>query len=504
VQQPLVAPYQPNVGCVLPLSAQELTLTTTELTLALKKNATHAEEKRVQIELQISGTNWENATRWPNAYFWQVAALPDWIQVEPDRRNGTIAAPSDLSAHDTSIPLPLTVLSAPLRDKAEPHESFVRVDVQADFGASMLTLPVYITVTAAPYVSECTVDTEQAVVTVGKAAAFTLTSRDLNGLPLDHVVDGFAMETISGPQDVEGLVEYRGAGGNYSVTLAAPLAGEYVVRVTFDGEPLPQNVSVVAACPANEVANTTDGICKCDAGFEPRADTDQCRPCEVGFFKQTASDTSCLPCTGFGPHRTTESSGANASSACVCDVGYYRDLGADDECLDCLDGASCRRGVTLATLQIAPNSWRLSANSDDLQRCNDDESLFTACTGGEGGGDSICAAHHRGPLCRVCEEVHHFDTARGRCTACPAAADSLAARVLLPLGGIVITVALLVVAAIYSARRNMLPAGAESLWRRVEMLWRRLCSMSTQLGLMGHFKATTDRTFTHLFCLACH
>ena len=102
-----------------------------------------------------------------------------------------------------------------------------------------MCVAVHTTVTALPSASKCTVDLIEVLATVNQPAILTLTSRDLTGLPLDHVVDGFAIQTVGGTQDLEGLVEYRGA-GNYSVSLTAPLAGEYVVRVTFDGEPLPR------------------------------------------------------------------------------------------------------------------------------------------------------------------------------------------------------------------------------------------------------------------------
>ena len=101
--------------------------------------------------------------------------------------------------------------------------------------------------------------------------------------------------------------------------------------------------------------------------------------------------------------------------------GYYSPLGyenassqATTKCELCLEGAMCpwnERSAPLywqsglRDLQIAPNFWRLTAESDDIMECVkgwESNTTDTPCTGG---GPSACLANHTGPLCKVRHNV---------------------------------------------------------------------------------------------------
>ena len=271
--------------------------------------------------------------------------LPPWVSVPPEHRNGTITGPL--------VSLPFTVFSAPLRDSSQPYETTLSVHVQTD-QEQVLSVPVSVLITAQPVASECTVDAGAQTPLpsiVGVPALYTLTSRDVDGRALDHVSEGFAAEALRDGQHLlagAAVMEYAG-GGNYTVSVTAPLHGDYVVRVSLQGVAVPHNVSITAVCPSGEVANS-DGSCVCGAGHEPgtATSTDRCVECGAGFYKVVVGDAYCIGCEG--EHESTAAEGAASASACECVAGFYLDAGV---CLECVSGASCGGlGTNLSTLLV--------------------------------------------------------------------------------------------------------------------------------------------------------
>ena len=95
-------------------------------------------------------------------------------------------------------------------------------------------------------------------------------------------------------------------------------------------------------------------------------------------------------------------------------------LDGDGECTPCLsitDGAICEApNMTVRTLLLKPEYWRISNTSLDVRKCRGDSS-YNPCVGGAA---ASCAEHHGGPKCEVCTtEMYYFDKADGACKQCP-------------------------------------------------------------------------------------
>ena len=147
-------------------------------------------------------------------------------------------------------------------------------------------------------------------------------------------------------------------------------------------------------------------------------------------------------------------------------------------CLDPKDGATCSdtttRGndtlahgsISLASVRIKPNYWRLSARSTSLSHCLESADGNGACTGGSDAGNEdeikpgytgsgYCKVDHTGPLCQVCNTSDHYfdrDTAM-ECIECPGVSERLA----LPLGIIGGLLALVILALAIKRSSSLAP-----------------------------------------------
>ena len=406
-----------------------------------------------------------------------MSELPPWISVPLEHQNGSITGPR--------VPLPFTVFSAPLRDSSEPYETTLSVLVKTA-EEKVLRVPVSVLVTAQPVASECSVDAgaQAPLAFVGAPAVFTLTSRDINGRALNHVSEGFVAEALRDGQIVTGAatIEYAGD-GNFTVSVTAPLHGDYVVRVSLQGVAV-GNVSVTVACAAGEVA-TSDGACVCGAGHEPgtATSTSRCVPCAAGFYKVVDGDAYCVGCEG--EHQSTAADGAASPGACVCVEDYYFDAPAS-VCDACVPGTTCDGlGTNLTTLVVDAGYWRLSAASNDVQRC----AGSSACAGGLGGGDDLCAPGHAGPLCEVClAQRHYFDADTQRCVACPSASSSRLTQVLVPFGVVVICALVLVFVLTHLAGRDRLPPRVAHYWAGAVASVLYLFNLMRHMHVLSYFK----------------
>ena len=160
--------------------------------------------------------------------------------------------------------------------------------------------------------------------------------------------------------------------------------------------------------------------CECDAGFLPADGGGPCVACPVGTYKSDIGSGACLPCD---QHRTTLEVGTTSPTNCVCKEQFV--LNSDGECTPCLsitDGAICEApNMTVRTLHLKPQYWRISSTSLDVRKCRGDSS--TPCAGGVA---ASCAEHHGGPKCEVCTtEMYYFDKEVAVCTRCPDGATPL-------------------------------------------------------------------------------
>ena len=161
-------------------------------------------------------------------------------------------------------------------------------------------------------------------------------------------------------------------------------------------------------------------FCECDAGFLPSDGGGPCLKCPIGTFKSEIGSGACLACD---QHRTTLDVGSNSAAMCVCKEQFVLD--GDGDCTPCLsitDGAICEApNMTVLTLLLKPEYWRISSTSLDVRKCRGD----TATTPCAGGAAASCANHHGGPKCEVCTtDGYYFDKGDAACKQCPEGACS--------------------------------------------------------------------------------
>ena len=135
------------------------------------------------------------------------------------------------------------------------------------------------------------------------------------------------------------------------------------------------------------------------------ANTLSCESCQVGEY--------CVAGASVGVRcpladSTTQGRGSKSEDQCVCQVGYFS---ANDTCKVCPLGTDCSSvGVTVATLPLLPNWWRLP-NSTELKRCF----ATSNCTGGQDALE-LCGDGYEGPFCGLC--ATQYLRSFGRCEPC--------------------------------------------------------------------------------------
>ncbi|KAL1508306.1 hypothetical protein AB1Y20_004417 [Prymnesium parvum] len=140
--------------------------------------------------------------------------------------------------------------------------------------------------------------------------------------------------------------------------------------------------------------------------------------CAAGFF--ISPPAACEACAA-GKHSSGAAEGAASCDECA--DGTYAAGGA---CVSCPARAACPAGTRLATLALREGTWRASANSSEVWRCDRGGVPSRTCAGGAAG--EYCAANLTGPLCRVCAlPSHYFSATRGECVGCPSSGALAAA-----------------------------------------------------------------------------
>lgn len=444
----LFAPYSSLVseGCVRPINLEGLSrISSIEVVVPLIKDPAQPEKAADEVELTMSlnGSDWHT----DDVHTWSVPppTVP-WLRLEHPR--GNISSPR--------VTVPLLVDAKGRPDGYDATYDVVVTAALSQRGVltrQLVSLPVRIVVTALVALEECTLDSPSWRPTIGKQATFLFTARDVDGLPLQAT--GFTTVLTIDGEDFYGedvtrnvplvTMQYMGAvfsaanlpSGEYSVQLTPRILGAYTLRVLHNGRHMPHaSQSFAPTCPTNQ-APLIDGTCSCEAGSTPSEDGG-CSLCPAGTYKSTVGRLPCTPCP---TNQLTDVKGASSPAACVCKVDYFLLPSADPPCQSCTSSMVCAvPNVTLRTLPLAPGYWRLSDQSLESIRCDPPGAAAdSACLGGLVGSDLTCAAGHKGPLCRVCEQSeHYFHQETRRCEACSRSSASW---------GIGVTVAVLALSA---------------------------------------------------------
>ena len=60
--------------------------------------------------------------------------------------------------------------------------------------------------------------------------------------------------------------------------------------------------------------------------------------------------------------------------------------------------------------------YRFSMDTPAIYRCKRNE----GCASGNSSGNALCAKHHRGPLCQLCDDGYYLEPVLRRCKRCGA------------------------------------------------------------------------------------
>ena len=358
---------------------------------------------------------------------WSVdrATVPSWLHVSAE--SGELGADTDtapifaMRAESTGVP-----------ESPAPYEAAVEVHVESQQDA-VFVIPVVLQIEARVQYSQwgavaaavsgdalsrapcgaagsSSTPLASTVAVLGEEALFPFTACDADALPVAH-----ALPTTSDPRSFAVTVRRKADGsihaarllaqpnnGVYDVSFTASLLGDYELTVSLDGAPPMANLTVSTECPRGQYP-TPDGLhCGCPRRF--RSVGDDCVMCPTGYTTEVG-DAECLR----------------------CDEGFYAAAVGNEsrtsgvECHPCPEGATCPWDATLRTMLMQDNYWRLTAESDEVEKCDTKSGVNGSTTGPcTGGGAAACAAGHGGPLCQVCvEDMHHIDAETGLCVDCP-------------------------------------------------------------------------------------
>jgi len=158
----------------------------------------------------------------------------------------------------------------------------------------------------------------------------------------------------------------------------------------------------------------------CDAGQFRVGDN--CEDCPRDSFRLDTdpNEERCIPCADPGSGRDfvmiTNGTQSKGPEECVCPAGYYelRQGKSKRVCKQCGAYAECASiGVTLESLHLRRGYWRYRVDTEDFRQCPGNGT----CIGGRGANDDLCAEHHTGPFCELCDDGY-FIGFSGRCEAC--------------------------------------------------------------------------------------
>jgi len=174
--------------------------------------------------------------------------------------------------------------------------------------------------------------------------------------------------------------------------------------------------------PLTDVTGATHpNFCSCPKGFVSQEN--RCR-CALDTFGAPDSD-QCTACPESRP--VTVEIGAESIDECFADVGSL--VLSDGSSISCLkerfsEKIVCdKRGVTTLNMELRPGHWRIARTSNDVRLCPVQsfcpggafQPSGTAAAGAEA--NELCAQHHEGILCLMCEEGFALDI-EGGCQEC--------------------------------------------------------------------------------------
>ena len=377
---PLLAPY--TTGCVRPMEIEGLTHEADRVLVTLNKGVVAGDlgRREFELSLRLSGTAWDE---WQQRQWVVVVPRPTaWLTVMSAAGNFTRPP---LAGQDVVVRLPVRLDSAGLYESAEPYEATVRLDVLGlpNITHARASIPVAAMVRAAPVAARCTLAapaTHPLSALVEATTYFRFTARDIEGLPVvlgsDASIFVATVRRCSPP------------------ALSPWLAAEYGAAYSNCTEPVGRDASLFV----EHVGGGEHSV-----GIVLRA---------LGRYECIVSLNGValpfqMPIVG------------------ICGNGFY-DAGRDT-CLELPEGSSVDegQGVSLATLQLAPNHWRLSPFTSDIRKCfsgvaSSQHRQASACVGGTSA--SYCVANTTGPLCLVCVQPGTwYDAGAARCQPCAVA-----------------------------------------------------------------------------------
>ena len=193
--------------------------------------------------------------------------------------------------------------------------------------------------------------------------------------------------------------------------------------------------------------DSSGDACECIAGYFGS----DCSPCELGSFRDQASEF-CQDCIDvMGPGSTTAGVGSASVTDCICEDAFFRD--EEGSCKDCPAGASCQ-GRTVDLMELNPGYWRASPLTLNIIQCDEVRGKHI-CLGSmvhieaqvEVGGSANlnafeCREGHHGNLCSECQEG--YGKRLGLCEKCAKVEAEGIVYFVLGVGGVFMAVYLLV------------------------------------------------------------
>ena len=219
-------------------------------------------------------------------------------------------------------------------------------------------------------------------------------------------------------------------------------------------------------------------------------------PCPAGTVGETTnlvSQQSCKPCVD----NTWSNPGSSSCDSCQKDYFLPPQLEkkttyvgtASVECLLCLDNAKCLANVTLETIDLDDQWWRLGPRSKELHKCDQNvQTKFTPCRGGNQSGvdgSDYCHEGYEGPLCRLCtDDTEWYNPQSSECEECPEPANTIGQLVGM-VSGVLVLLTALVLAIKYASKRSSHVMRARN---GLVLCLRRMHHLSTAVSLVPKLK----------------
>jgi hypothetical protein len=405
-----LAPYRE--GCDAPIGGAVLLFSQPEVLVELHKVAEGAEERLLNVSAVLNGSHWPQ-----EELRWRAHSEPPqpWLRLPLPE--------SFIPSGASSVPLLVEVTAAGLRDRSD-HSTVLVVDLDLEDGVhQQLRIPIRVSVRATAVAANCNL-TDAPLAASGLAAraelggllSFRVTSRDVDGLPLDHGGAAFTAQIQRAGEPAEAgttTVTYVGNGVYELGVLMRSLGAASVVVSLVDAadgvaSELQHVVNATTVCPPLLEPNGTTGTCGCAAGSMPAAGDVACVPCPRGRWKAHVGNGECNACPA---HATTFELGSREPADCACLPSFYSD--ANGTCIACPPGTSCdASGTSVATLPLLPGFWRAVDTTDVVHRCPLGP---TVCV--NNGSAMACAPGSTGAFCAACAP-NYVRATSGGCELC--------------------------------------------------------------------------------------